>query len=495
MNPVSHSLPLTSILCEIIWTTTAFSFSQWCGSIGIKRFELPSPSKPSKTDRQRHKKYKLVQINSPHLFCGHSLPNTHQASTMVTIGRRQETVPKMATTTMTTLLESPSSPSSVIDPVVPAAVSQSPNIRTEPLASSSSPPTVNDSNQSNSSSNNISSKEIEEAEEVEDTKRCCHHLYLYNHPRQHQHHRRSCMYSASILFEDGMEFVECELYYALHDETINEKRSPKTFLSTSRLQCRTAAAATTTNPFIMPCGDNEHRHRSLPSCLKSKTKYQGRTNDGCELLLDCPASTTTEQQRVRRRRFSFSGVSNYIETSIADYANRGGVFTVSDDDCCERSQSRRSLDDNDLFLLCTVAANTTTQIRFHPKVQVVSIPSVRDYPKEMKSKVWMSRQELYRSMASMKAMKKAEQKRRRNAVKAWGAAAAELAQQKLQLRELLHHQQLHPQKKEIDNSDNNSRFVKVSIVGNNIDDEDETDVAVAAAGGGGADRPPQATAA
>jgi hypothetical protein len=147
-----------------------------------------------------------------------------------------------------------------------------------------------------------------------------------------------------IMFEDGMDYMECEQYYT----TLNS-------------QCNGGAL-----------------HRPHPSCHRCATveelrsKAQGKPSS-CLLPAKHTIATTnattesTHPRLVSPRRCSFSGIPG---------------FAHSPSRTLERSSSQKRL------------ADVTSHVSFDEQVKVVTIYRANDYPPEVRSKLWMTRGEL-----------------------------------------------------------------------------------------------------
>jgi hypothetical protein len=157
----------------------------------------------------------------------------------------------------------------------------------------------------------------------------CHELYLQ---------RNRLEFMMPIVFEDGMDFEESQLYYA----------SIESQLTGGALHClqKKQQRRSTTRDITGPVNSI-----SLPSCLRKPRAAKNRPSE-----------------RAAQRRCSFSGLpkcGNVQQTLL-------------------RSHSMR---DDEPRRIC-----------FEEFVHVSSIPSVDDYPPAVRSQMWMSREEMMNSM-------------------------------------------------------------------------------------------------
>jgi hypothetical protein len=155
-----------------------------------------------------------------------------------------------------------------------------------------------------------------------------HSLYLQQHGLE---------FMMPILFEDGMDFVECELYYA----SINAQLSggaPRR--SQFRSQRRAGLQDLRTDANGAPL-----------SCIRESNRAKKS-----ERRVDPPVV----------RRCSFSGLPGLADSDMG----------------LPRSKSQRALRDLE------------SRVSFEEYVQVVTIHRVEDYPLDVRSQMWMSRQEM-----------------------------------------------------------------------------------------------------
>jgi hypothetical protein len=204
-----------------------------------------------------------------------------------------------------------------------------------------------------------------------------------------------------ILFEDGMDSVECELYYAAHQGSSGAAKAPTNASPTSVVPLRrplkesfssSAAAEAQELPSILR---SRGRRGSLEATAFRRTfspaaattaapagpadstppLTTARTSTTCTT-----ASTTTRKPKKRRhcsdpvavRRCSFSGIGSLRATLFRPVASMS------------RSRSHDELE--------------MIGVSFQEYVQVVTIPTVLDYPDEVRSSIWMSQQEMRESM-------------------------------------------------------------------------------------------------
>jgi hypothetical protein len=160
----------------------------------------------------------------------------------------------------------------------------------------------------------------------------CHELYLQ---------RDGLEFRMPIVFEDGMDFEESQLYYA----------SIESQLTGGALRClqKKQRRRSTTRDITGPVNSI-----SLPSCLRKPRIAKSQ-----------PREPTAQ------RRISFGGNSKYgdVQQTLV------------------KSHSMRGLGDNEAHRLC-----------FEEYVHVNTIPSVDDYPPAIRSQLWMSREEMMTAM-------------------------------------------------------------------------------------------------
>jgi hypothetical protein len=145
-----------------------------------------------------------------------------------------------------------------------------------------------------------------------------------------------------IVFEDGMDFVECELYYA----SINSQETGGGFHGSMGLKERP------------PClRQVEHFHSKLISCLKKPKRSMGQK----------------VVSKRRLRRCSFGGLPKFEESIEASAA-------------LPRANSTRSF------------IQHKPRVAFEEYVQVVTIHPIDSLPLDVRSQMWMSRQEMLQGM-------------------------------------------------------------------------------------------------
>jgi hypothetical protein len=159
-----------------------------------------------------------------------------------------------------------------------------------------------------------------------------HELYLLKDGRD---------FRMPVVFEDGMDFIECELYYA----SIESQMTGGALRCLQNQQQRRLCNRDITGPL---------NSTSLPSCLRNPRTKKKKTREGTP-----------------QRRCSFGGLPKCgeVEPTLV------------------RSNSVRALGDGEPRRVC-----------FEQYVQVSNIHSVDDYPTEIRSLLWMSRQEMMISM-------------------------------------------------------------------------------------------------
>ena len=179
-----------------------------------------------------------------------------------------------------------------------------------------------------------------------------------------------------ILFEDGMDYVECELYYASIQSSFpsayRKHQQQHQWLRKARQQ-------------------QQQRIRSPSEQVQAKLKSCIRKRDASSRIPSSSSlntSTTQLQHRLRldrpaMRRCSFSGMPKLpnaaTEESSALMPSRALLL--------QRSNSMEDLMD--------VAQN---HVGFEEYVQVVTIYPAEDYPDEVRAAMWMSREEMSTSM-------------------------------------------------------------------------------------------------
>jgi hypothetical protein len=180
-----------------------------------------------------------------------------------------------------------------------------------------------------------------------------------------------------ILFEDGMDYVECRQYY----DSIQSQHA-----------------------------------RSGTNDLRSKQQRRTSLRELEHLVSDCNSSVRRSRRNDRQktelngtlRRCSFSGLTE--------------SFDISSEPHLVRSSSQRDL------------TESTPHVRFEECVQVVTIYSAVDYPPNVRANIWMSRKEMSLCMRRALAEKVAQQKKKKAKEQARQQAAQE-AELQLQAQE------------------------------------------------------------
>jgi hypothetical protein len=172
-----------------------------------------------------------------------------------------------------------------------------------------------------------------------------------------------------ILFEDGMDFVECEYYYASIQQHCTKKRSIRQQQTTHSSPISSSKWATLNQPKtqgkLASCirrSDNHKRLRSSSSCSNEKKKKD-------PMLIELDRAV---------RRYSFSGMPQLAQE----------IPTLT------RSQSWQHLSEN------------RAGVGFEQHVRVVTIHQAMDYPEDVRRNMWMSREEMSSNMK--RAMRKHE---------------------------------------------------------------------------------------
>ena len=173
-----------------------------------------------------------------------------------------------------------------------------------------------------------------------------HELYLQRHGLE---------FMMPILFEDGMDYIECELYYA----SLTSQSYGGAFRKLRSMQPR--------RPTLRELKDEANGNRL--SCLRKPTR-----GEGVEHRSGPPV-----------RRCSFSGMPQIEEFQPLT-----------------RSNSMRRLGEEE------------ARVSFEEYVQVVTIYPAEEYPDDVRTQMWMSREELSKCMrrAMIEDMKEQREKQR-----------------------------------------------------------------------------------
>lgn len=173
--------------------------------------------------------------------------------------------------------------------------------------------------------------------------------------------REGLEYMTPILFEDGMDFVECSFYYLCR-----KSQDSGGVLYRERRRCQPRA---TTEQLT-------HMDNTQPSpCIRRPFRFHS-----------FPSLVTD----IQARRCSFSG--------IPDLGNNNS------DSQLIRSNSMRSLRDQ------------VARVSFEEYVQVVTIRAAHDYPEDVRSGLWISREEMAKGVRSAMANQECEQRKRHDTV-------------------------------------------------------------------------------
>jgi hypothetical protein len=156
-----------------------------------------------------------------------------------------------------------------------------------------------------------------------------------------------------VIFEDGMDFDECEQYYASINSPESSGRSPPL---RRRIQRKTSLR------------ELHQLTKDSPSCLRKIPRQ---------------LENVKVKDLGKMRRCSFAGV----------------VPAGSGKPSLQRSSSQQNV------------TETSPQVSFHQHVHVVTIRSALEYPDEVRSKIWMSRDEMRLNMQRAVADKVAERRR------------------------------------------------------------------------------------
>lgn len=178
-----------------------------------------------------------------------------------------------------------------------------------------------------------------------------HELYL----RQEQ-----TAYLVPVIFEDGMDFHECAQYYASLNTQEYSARGP---CLRKRLQRKTSIR------------ELQQLMDSSPSCLRRSRRNKSK--------IDLRHSSKVTLETAKLRRCSFNGTAPVAEERPT----------------LQRSNSHRDVKES------------SPGVSFDQYVQVVTIPSAFEYPDDIRSRVWMSREEMRSCMQKAVAEKVAERRR------------------------------------------------------------------------------------
>lgn len=159
-------------------------------------------------------------------------------------------------------------------------------------------------------------------------------------------------YIVPVIFEDGMDFEECQQYYA----------SLKSQEPTARSSLRTRLQRKSSLRELQQIIANDS-----PSCLRRMPKYKSKID--------------LEKAKIRRCSF-------------------GGTAPVGNErPCLQRSNSHRDV------------GESSPGVSFHHNVQVWTVYAAYEYPQDIRSQMWMSREEMRHCMQRAVAEKVAERRR------------------------------------------------------------------------------------
>eukprot|EP00980_Cylindrotheca_fusiformis_P013205 scaffold3359_cov123-Cylindrotheca_fusiformis.AAC.9 len=173
-----------------------------------------------------------------------------------------------------------------------------------------------------------------------------------------------------VLFEDGMSFDECELYYVTQEEEHDDELVSKPLKPLARRNLPSSFRST------LPLRRLEDEEE-LPSCLRSSTKLKldlrrryNRNTAGTPRQPRPRASSIKFTKKQRRR--SFGGVPTlptlpefFRPHSCPDFS------TLT----CQQFQPK---------------------VNFDTDVQVVTVYSVHDYPRKVRANLWLTKKEIAR---------------------------------------------------------------------------------------------------
>jgi hypothetical protein len=182
-----------------------------------------------------------------------------------------------------------------------------------------------------------------------------------------------------VLFEDGMNFDECELYYV----SLEEEHQHSKYKSLSAIARRNLPTSFRSTLPLRPLEEEEADN--LPSCLRSSKKINSNVDKAEKQMSN---GKTQQQQSVMRqqRRRSF-----------------GGAQTLP-----ELPQFFRAHSCPDFSLLTSPLLHP--QVNFDTDVTVVTVYAAGDYPRKIRSNLWLTKKEITRFKRQAK---KEKRKRRR----------------------------------------------------------------------------------
>jgi hypothetical protein len=182
-----------------------------------------------------------------------------------------------------------------------------------------------------------------------------------------------------VLFEDGMNFDECELYYVSQEEEHQHSES-KSFSAIARRNLPTSFRSTLP---LRPLEEEEADE--LPSCLRSSKKINSNIDKE-----EKQSIVKTQQQSVMRqqRRRSFGGAPTLPELPQFFRAHSCPDFSV------------------------LTSPLLQPQVNFDTDVQVVTVYAAGDYPRKIRSNLWLTKKEITRFKRQAKKEKRKRRKQK-----------------------------------------------------------------------------------
>jgi hypothetical protein len=200
-----------------------------------------------------------------------------------------------------------------------------------------------------------------------------------------------------ILFEDGMDYVECELYYAAHQGSSGAAKAPTNASPTRVVPLRrplkesfsssAAAEAQELQSILRSRGrrgslEATAVRRTSPTTAATTAAPAGPADSTPPLTTTSSTTSTTTDMKPRKRRHC----SYPVAVRRCSFSGTGSLRATLVRPAAPLSRSR-SHDELDMI-----------GVSFQEYVQVVTIPTVLDYPDEVRSSIWMSQQEMRESM-------------------------------------------------------------------------------------------------
>lgn len=186
-----------------------------------------------------------------------------------------------------------------------------------------------------------------------------------------------------VLFEDGMNFDECELYYVTQEEDHHDHLESKPRKAVARRSLPTAFRST------LPLRRLEEEDADdLPSCLRTSTRSSSNEN-APRPQQQSRRSPTIVMKNQRRRSF-------------------GGLPTLPELPEFFRPHSCPD------FSIWT-SPHLHPKVNFDTDVQVVTVYAASDYPRKIRSNLWLTKKEITRFKSQAKKEKrKRRQKKNQN---------------------------------------------------------------------------------